>query len=92
MRVMYMLEGVRMFYVKGKKSCAAVKMFGNNGYEVIYCSNKRMCRNMGISKCPPYCEKIVAVKNYYLHGRLTRGFEVTEIQNKTRRCVVRQRV
>jgi len=69
---------VKIYYIKSKNSFTIVK-FIDRRYEVLYCSNFDICRRMNIFKCPPYCEKIVAVKKLHFHGMKTKNFEIEEI-------------
>ena len=48
-------------------------------YNVIYCSNSMICKKMGINRCPPYCEIIVAAKDYVSGRRAPRAI-VSEVK------------
>jgi hypothetical protein len=43
---------------------------------VVECSNKEKCESMGIFNCPPFCDKICALKNYLKTGRCKKGFKI----------------
>ncbi len=47
-------------------------------WTTISCTNMEVCRSNGISKCPPYCELIVAAKDY-AYGRRKPKAQVLEI-------------
>ena len=50
-----------------------------NGWKVINCSNSSRCKKIGIKNCPPYCEAIVAAKDYAF-GRRNPKASVTEVK------------
>jgi len=61
-----MMESL-IYVVKSKRCYTVIKVEGNN-FEVLDCSNMEKCRSMGILKCPPFCDKITALKNYLRFG------------------------
>ena len=57
----------------------AIIQIDSKKYKVIRCSNSEFCRKSGILNCPPYCEVIVAAKDYF-YGRRKPKAQVEEIK------------
>ncbi|ADB58506.1 hypothetical protein [Archaeoglobus profundus] len=70
------------FLVKTRNSHAVICVTGNR-FHVLECSNKDRCEKMGILNCPPYCDKISALKNYLRTGRVKGRLEIYEIDRKS---------
>jgi len=65
----------KLYVVKTKRSYAVMSVEGET-IIVVECSNKEKCESMGIFNCPPFCDKICALKNYLKTGRCKKGFKI----------------
>lgn len=66
------------FKVKTKR-CETIVCLSNDGLKVILCNNREKCLNMGITSCPPFCDKISALKQYLRSGKRKAGYEIIKI-------------
>jgi uncharacterized protein (UPF0179 family) len=64
--------------IRLKRIVAVVRVnLSSRECSTVKCSNAQFCRNLGIN-CPPYCEIIVAAKDY-AYGRRRPKADISEI-------------
>ncbi len=63
------------FVVRSKRSWAEIAV-SDEGLKVLNCSNRERCASMGITNCPPFCDKICALKIYLRSGRVRKGYDI----------------
>lgn len=60
--------------VKLRKVIAVIRVdIDNRNYSVVNCSNHERCQSCGLSKCPAYCEIVVAAKDFAYRRRKPRA-------------------
>jgi len=71
--------GMPCLEIRLRKTVAIIEIdTESRTWTIISCTNLEVCRNSGISECPPYCELVVAAKDY-AYGRREPKAQVFEI-------------
>ncbi len=71
--------GMPYYEVRLRRTVAVIEIdVDNRTWTIVECSNERVCRSNGIESCPPYCELVVAAKDY-AYGRRKPKAQVLEI-------------
>ena len=76
--VMTMTNELIKFEVRTKRCRTIIQILGNN-LEVMLCENRERCVSMGITNCPPFCDKISALKLYLRTGKSKNGYKIVKI-------------
>ncbi len=68
---------MRLFRVVTKNGYTVIVLSDN--IEVLECTNFEKCRAMGITVCPPFCERIAEFKKFLRFGKCK--FKVEEVKS-----------